>query len=243
MPLKNPITEPQVPSAIARDAEVTVAINSHAAAADPHPVYLTQAEGDARYGESASRVFFKSGLPPGNIAGNSIGFGWNSVQPGFGVAELCNYSGLGGGDAFNFFRVPGNPSTTPTLSDRVARIDLSGGYIQTSDKRVKKSFSKAPGLSAILSLNPQKYSHYECLGFDPKTKEIKLGQNFLEKVGFFAQDVYKVLPEAVPTAVPTTEGEDELYGIDYSCIVACLVKAVQEQQEQIDLLKSQISKR
>lgn len=49
MPLSNPITEPQVPQPIARDAEVTAAINAHSSATDPHTQYLLQAEGDARY--------------------------------------------------------------------------------------------------------------------------------------------------------------------------------------------------
>ena len=39
----------QIPAAIARDAEVTTAIANHAAAADPHPGYLTPAEGNAAY--------------------------------------------------------------------------------------------------------------------------------------------------------------------------------------------------
>jgi hypothetical protein len=36
-------------SALATDAEVAAAVSDHAAAANPHPTYLTQAEGDAAY--------------------------------------------------------------------------------------------------------------------------------------------------------------------------------------------------
>lgn len=43
------ILESDIPSTIARDSEVTTAIATHVAAADPHPGYLTQTEGDARY--------------------------------------------------------------------------------------------------------------------------------------------------------------------------------------------------
>lgn len=43
------ILESDIPSTIARDSEVTTAIANHVLAADPHPGYLTQAEGDARY--------------------------------------------------------------------------------------------------------------------------------------------------------------------------------------------------
>ncbi|MCY7382526.1 MAG: hypothetical protein LH628_08100 [Microcoleus sp. CAN_BIN18] len=43
------ITEPQIPAAIARDAETAAAIAAHAALTNPHPIYLTQDEGDGRY--------------------------------------------------------------------------------------------------------------------------------------------------------------------------------------------------
>lgn len=43
------ITDADIPAAIARDTETTAAVSAHAAAADPHPIYLTQAEGDGRY--------------------------------------------------------------------------------------------------------------------------------------------------------------------------------------------------
>ncbi len=43
------IVDADIPAAIARDSEVTAAINAHTAAADPHAQYLVQSEGDARY--------------------------------------------------------------------------------------------------------------------------------------------------------------------------------------------------
>jgi hypothetical protein len=43
------LADGDIPASIARDAEVTAAIATHAAAGDPHPTYLTQAEGDAAY--------------------------------------------------------------------------------------------------------------------------------------------------------------------------------------------------
>jgi hypothetical protein len=39
----------QIPASIARDAEVTAAIAAHVGLADPHPTYLTAAEGNAAY--------------------------------------------------------------------------------------------------------------------------------------------------------------------------------------------------
>jgi hypothetical protein len=46
---RQPITDADIPAAIARDTETTAAITAHVVAADPHPIYLTEAEGDARY--------------------------------------------------------------------------------------------------------------------------------------------------------------------------------------------------
>ncbi len=43
------IADADIPAAIARDSEVTAAVAAHVAAVDPHPTYLTQAEGDGRY--------------------------------------------------------------------------------------------------------------------------------------------------------------------------------------------------
>lgn len=48
------IADADIPSGIARDPEVTAAINAHLAAADPHAQYLLQAEGDARYRQRAT---------------------------------------------------------------------------------------------------------------------------------------------------------------------------------------------
>ena len=313
-----PIADADIPSAIARDAEVTAAINAHVGAADPHIEYLLQSEGDARYRQKDTQTFTsatksvgvstgpiasvdsatsnrcghevqaansssaayislhrpglwgvhfgldinnqlcvggwslgnfsyrilhegtantaKAPLPTASVAANSAVLSWNSVQPGQGIAELCNYAGLGGGDTLNFFRMPGNADVTPTISNRVSRIDIGGAYIATSDKRVKSNFSKPGGLEVILKLSPQKYKHWNCLGFDEKNKTLKLGESYTEKIGFIAQEVQKILPEAV--SIPLSE--QELYGIDYNCILACAVRAIQEQQHEITELRAQL---
>lgn len=302
------ITDADIPAAIARDAEYIAADTAHTTAADPHPIYLTQTEGDGRYRQtnavirgisggtmtselnnavlqaeardslSAAYIFFhrpgifgvhlgintnnelciggwslgntsykifheglpsliKAALPAAYSASNSCVLSWNSVQLGQGIAELCNYAGSGGGDAVNFFRMPGNDIAAPTISNRVSRIDINGAYIQTSDRRLKSGFMSAPGLSVILGLLPQKYQHWECTGIN-QNKQIKLGKNFTSKIGFVAQEVAKILPEAVPV----TTSEEELYGLDYSCILTCAVRAIQELNEQVVDLRAQLQK-
>lgn len=64
--LNSQIPDSRIPSGIARDTETTAAINAHTTAADPHPIYLTQTEGDARYRQSA--VALVDGDIPAGIA-------------------------------------------------------------------------------------------------------------------------------------------------------------------------------
>jgi hypothetical protein len=230
------ITDAELPGTIARDAEVTAAMNAHVGEADPHTQYLRQEEADARYRQSSVAFFGSAPLPMASLAGNSIAFSWNSVQVGLGIGEICNYAGLGGGNAFDFFRMPGNSASTPTVSHRVASISISGAYVQASDKRVKSHLSSASGLEVIMKIKPLRYTHWSCEGFDEKNQTLKLGNFFARKIGFLAQDVQEVIPEAV--AVPSSK--EELWGIDYNCILACAVRAIQEQQQQIDELRAQL---
>jgi hypothetical protein len=199
--------------------------------------------GGFSFGNASYKIFhegtpplIKAPLPSATVAANSLVLSWNSVQPGLGIGELCNYSGNGGGDAFNFFRVPGNPDSIPTLSNRVSKIENTGAYVQTSDERVKSDVRSAPGLQILLKLNPVQYNHWDCVGYDDKKKTLILGETFKEKVGFLAQEVLTHLPHAV--SKPTSEYE--LYGLDYNCILACAVRAIQQQQEQIIELQTQL---
>jgi len=50
------LTDADIPGGVARDAEVTAAITAHVNAVDPHPVYLTATEGDARYRQSTTAL-------------------------------------------------------------------------------------------------------------------------------------------------------------------------------------------
>jgi hypothetical protein len=54
-------------------------------------------------------------------------------------------------------------------------------------------------------------------------------------LGFIAQEVKEFIPQAFVQ-------KDDFIGLDYQAITSALVKAVQEQQEQIKELQSQINK-
>jgi hypothetical protein len=52
------LADGDIPASIARDSEVSAAITAHEGAGNPHPVYLTQTEGDARYRELTDGVTY-----------------------------------------------------------------------------------------------------------------------------------------------------------------------------------------
>lgn len=78
------LTDTDIPAAIARDAEVAAAVAAHAAAIDPHPVYLTQTEGDVRY-PLYKQVIFTTASAQGGTA--------NTVH-GLVFAKILSFSSM-----------------------------------------------------------------------------------------------------------------------------------------------------
>ena len=97
----------------------------------------------------------------------------------------------------------------------------------TSDINLKNSILPIGyGLSEILQLKPVSFLYNDT--------NRKLDSD-IPDLGFIAQDVFQVIPNAV-----SSTGESVLQ-LDYKAITATLVKAIQEQQAQIELLKTRIS--
>jgi len=93
-------------------------------------------------------------------------------------------------------------------------------YNTSSDARLKDVTGEARGLEVINELNPVAYNWKE----DGKADE-----------GLIAQEVKEIVPNAV------SGSEEEMYQMDYSKLVVHLVKAVKEQQTQIEALQSEIN--
>ena len=96
-----------------------------------------------------------------------------------------------------------------------------------SDSRLKDNIENISyGLKDILKLRPVSYNW----------KEDKINQGI--QFGFIAQEVKEIMPNAIKEF-----GEDIKYlGLEKDAIYATLVKAIQEQQAQIDELKQLINK-
>ena len=94
-----------------------------------------------------------------------------------------------------------------------------------SDRRVKSNIQAIPyGLYEILQLRPVRYLHHSSVYHEDGTMQLK-GGSTSPQLGFLAQEVFEVVPEAVSR--PVNEATD-LWTMNYSRIVPVLVKATQE---------------
>jgi hypothetical protein len=112
-------------------------------------------------------------------------------------------------------------------------------FIQISDERLKtniKRISKTQGESAlgkVLQLNG--YS-YDWKGGMLQRSASASGNN--HQIGFLAQEVEKIIPEAVVTA-----DSSGVKAMSYNYIIPYLVEAIKEQQQTIEELKALIADR
>jgi hypothetical protein len=106
----------------------------------------------------------------------------------------------------------------------LANINVStGAYTAVSDKNKKKDFEPSIlGLNEIVNLKPTFY------------RMINDSNNTEKHLGFIAQEVKDFIPQAY------VESEDFI-GLNYNSIIPVLVKAIQEQQQQIQELKNKLS--
>jgi len=121
--------------------------------------------------------------------------------------------------------------------------------VTVSDRRSKSNINELKyGLNEIMKLKPVSFDYKKQL---QRQKEYNAPRELVkQKLGFIAQDLVGVLPEVVKThdwkvtdeKSKTVEyKENNMYGVMYSDIVPVTVKAIQEQQAQIEELKSEVS--
>lgn len=117
-------------------------------------------------------------------------------------------------------------------SANIASINAStGAYTALSDKNKKKDFEPSTiGLDAVVKLKPTLFRMRDDADDAPK------------QLGFIAQDVAEVIPQAyVEQRVQDAGNKESVYiGLDDRPIIATLVKAVQELKAEIDSLKAQL---
>lgn len=126
-------------------------------------------------------------------------------------------------------------------SKRWSRVYANDGVIQTSDMRYKTNVKPLEyGLEEILKLNTITYNWK-----DNNVGNQTLSQEEKEtKIGLSAQELLKIIPDVVKTHswVPIDEEgnykhiKNKKLGVNYSEIIPILIKAIQEQQDQINKL-------
>jgi hypothetical protein len=126
----------------------------------------------------------------------------------------------------NALNVSSNGRTGLGCTSPQTRLDVNGttrttSLVETSARRYKENIvSLQDQLENIKKLEPVEFEW-------KKTKK--------KDIGLIAEDVEKVYPQLVEH-----DDNGDLMGVKYSKITSLLIKAVQEQQEQIDQLKIEI---
>ena len=113
-----------------------------------------------------------------------------------------------------------------------------------SDSRIKLDQRGLDyGLEQVMALKPKRYNRAEWEE-DKKTGKIIIHpEKKKNDIGLVAQDIQEIIPEAVvvPEKEGEGEGEDKLLGIAYPKLIPVLIKAIQDQQKQIEKLEDKIT--
>jgi len=132
----------------------------------------------------------------------------------------------------------GNPTYKLQLannSNNLTGRGLAYSWDTYSDGRVKQSQRPLDyGIETVMALQPRAYDHYEG---NVRDGRVELGDDYQSSLGFVAQEVYNIVPEAV------TKPQDELnelWSMDNEKLIPILVNAIQDQQETIQGLKKSL---
>lgn len=123
-------------------------------------------------------------------------------------------------------------------------VTVTGIVTSASDFKLKNNLSKiSNGLGVVLKLSPYSYQYEKVIGMN-----LPEGNHH----GFIAQDVQSVLPELVTKAIHPAKYDPiskakmseqvEFLSVNYIELIPYLVKAIQEQQLQIEALKSELER-
>ena len=180
---------------------------------------------------------------------------WSYHDNGSAIYFNLPNAGTGTGSYFGF----------ASGSNQKARIDMTGsgkitgswtgGWAGTSDKRLKKNIGPIENaVDTLMKINIYQFDKYDidnynCIHSDcgendclkPFTERLSEKTRFV--YGFIAQELCENTPEIGKMCVETNNwGEEEpAYIIDDRPILACAIKTIQTQQEEINTLKQEVN--
>lgn len=199
-------------------ADANFEIGRHNTANDP--LFMVDGE-TGRVGISESSIDAMLHINPGNALCNIKLERQGVVAWRFGInTSSADLRFDAGSDTLSGPEVLFTSSGAGHFDDDVVAFSNSTG----SDKRLKKNIKPIPyGLKEVLQINPVEY--------DWKEKRDKA-----HDIGVIAQEIEKIIPEVVKEH-EDLKTEKEFKTVDYGKMVSVLIKAVQEQQQQIEELK------
>jgi hypothetical protein len=158
----------------------------------------------------------------------TIGNGaYNALHNAFTVLKN-GYTAIGHSAPAEMLDVNGNARfrSVPTGTGTALYIDVNGSLVKSaSDESLKHNIIHITGaLDKVMQMNGM-YYYFKS---DPENKR---------KLGFIAQDMEKILPEAV-----YTNSVDGLKGINYAELTAVLAEAIKEQQSIIESQQKEIDR-
>lgn len=151
--------------------------------------------------------------------------------------NLC-CSGLSQAMDLSFFIQP-NTATVSGDGNLYERFRVSGSgvyatnYYTLSDKRLKSNVRDIEyGLDKVMQMNPVSYTQMMPKSF--KADEASKTDEERESFGFIAQELYEIVPDLVNKPELGNGDPNAYWTVSYGKITPILVKAIQEQQKQIE---------
>jgi hypothetical protein len=112
------------------------------------------------------------------------------------------------------------------------------GSFTPSDRRLKSDVKPLSyGLDTIARLEPREYDQVQTIDMkDGKPVVSEKESAKKHSLGFIAQDLYKIVPEAV--SKPADE-QNEIWAVDYSKLIPVLTKSIQELNTKVSALEAE----
>jgi hypothetical protein len=180
------------------------------------------------YGAGGKAIVASNNVMIGTNAGYNMEEGSGNIFIGSGAG----YNETGSDKLYISNSSAVNPLIYGDFTDKSVNITgsllVNGEIISPSDVRLKENILKfTSGLSVVSAISGY-YFDWNDVATD------KLGLEKKKQIGVLAQELEKVLPEAV-----LTDKKSGYKSVDYMKLTPVLIEAVKEQQAQIEVLKSE----
>ena len=152
---------------------------------------------------------------------NATAIGANAYAGASNSMVLGSISGVNG--ASSETKV-GIGTTTPQATLHVIGTTLAAAWSTSSDRRLKNNIVNTHfGITDLMKIQVRDYTY-------------KADAAKTSTTGFIAQELYEIFPNAVTKPAKA----EDMWSVDYGKVTPLLVKAIQEQQAEIEALKAKL---